>query len=139
MSTRLNGAQGTWVLMLLLIFSVLLALALGRFSLAPETLLRLLASRVIDLAPSWSEVEAQVLWSIRVPRVALAAIIGAGLALAGAALQSVFRNPLADSQILGVSSGAALGGVVGIIFISPGWPGAWSASGWRSTPSAGMS
>ena len=122
MSGEQKGKTGVLLLSALLLGSILLALSFGRFSLSLETLLRLLASRIIELTPSWSEVEAQVVWSIRVPRVALAAIIGAGLALAGAALQSVFRNPLADSQILGVSSGAALGGVVGIIFISPGWP-----------------
>lgn len=57
-----------------------------------------------------------VLWQLRLPRVALAALIGAGLALAGAALQTLFRNPLADPGLVGVSSGAALGAVLCLNF-----------------------
>lgn len=50
-----------------------------------------------------------VIWEIRVPRVLLAGLIGASLACAGAAMQAVFRNPMADPFIIGVSSGAAVG------------------------------
>src|SRR5690606_27510662 len=52
----------------------------------------------------------------RVPRTVLAIIVGAALALAGASIQAVTRNPLADPGILGVSSGAALAVVIGIAF-----------------------
>ncbi|HLA78726.1 MAG TPA: iron ABC transporter permease [Vicinamibacteria bacterium] len=55
-----------------------------------------------------------ILWSARLPRVLLAALVGGGLAVVGAALQSVFRNPLADSGLLGVGSGAALGAVLAV-------------------------
>jgi heme transport system permease protein len=57
----------------------------------------------------------EVLWQIRFPRLALALSIGAGLGLAGALLQGVFRNPLADPGIIGVSSGAAVGASVAIV------------------------
>jgi iron complex transport system permease protein len=56
-----------------------------------------------------------ILWQIRAPRVALGALVGAMLALAGAAYQGVFRNPLADPYLLGVSSGAGLGATVAIV------------------------
>ncbi len=55
-----------------------------------------------------------ILWSVRLPRVFLAALVGGGLAVVGAALQSVFRNPMADSGLLGVGSGAALGAVLAV-------------------------
>jgi iron complex transport system permease protein len=55
-----------------------------------------------------------VLWTVRLPRVLLAALVGGGLAVVGAALQSVFRNPMADSGLLGVGSGAALGAVLAV-------------------------
>lgn len=55
-----------------------------------------------------------ILLSVRVPRVLLAALVGGGLAVVGAALQSVFRNPLADPGLLGVGSGAALGAVLAV-------------------------
>ncbi len=56
-----------------------------------------------------------VFWEIRAPRVVLAALVGATLAMAGAALQGLFRNPLADPGLIGVSSGAALGAVAMIV------------------------
>jgi ABC-type Fe3+-siderophore transport system permease subunit len=55
-----------------------------------------------------------ILWTVRLPRVLLALLIGGGLAVVGATLQSVFRNPMADAGLLGVSPGAALGAVVAI-------------------------
>lgn len=56
-----------------------------------------------------------ILWQIRMPRVVLGVIVGATLAVAGAAYQGVFRNPLADPYLLGVSSGAGLGATLGIV------------------------
>jgi iron complex transport system permease protein len=55
-----------------------------------------------------------ILWSVRLPRVLLAALVGGGLGLVGAALQSLFRNPMADSGLLGVGPGAALGAVLAV-------------------------
>src|SRR5690606_15374001 len=58
----------------------------------------------------------QVLWQIRLPRTALAALVGASLAVAGAGYQGVFRNPLADPYLLGVSAGAGLGAALALGF-----------------------
>ena len=55
-----------------------------------------------------------ILWSVRLPRVLLAALVGGGLAVVGASLQAVFRNPMADSGLLGVGSGAAFGAVLAV-------------------------
>jgi iron complex transport system permease protein len=55
-----------------------------------------------------------VLWTVRLPRVLLAALVGGGLAVVGATLQSVFRNPMADAGLLGVGAGAALGAVLAV-------------------------
>ncbi|NYJ00629.1 iron complex transport system permease protein [Nocardioides thalensis] len=62
-----------------------------------------------------SEMQQAILWEIRLPRVVLAVLVGATLALAGTAYQGVFRNPLADPYLLGVSSGAGLGATLGIV------------------------
>lgn len=56
-----------------------------------------------------------ILWDIRLPRVAMGIIVGATLAIAGAAYQAVFRNPLADPYLLGVSSGAGLGVTLAVV------------------------
>lgn len=55
-----------------------------------------------------------ILWTVRLPRVLLAALVGGGLAVVGASLQAVFRNPMADAGLLGVGSGAAFGALVAV-------------------------
>jgi iron complex transport system permease protein len=60
-----------------------------------------------------------ILWALRLPRVALAACVGAALALSGAALQGLFRNPLADPYVLGVSAGGALGAALALVAGAP--------------------
>jgi iron complex transport system permease protein len=66
-----------------------------------------------------------VFWDIRLPRVLLAALVGASLALAGAGVQGLFRNPLADPALIGVSAGAALGAVICFFFGWQGLLGGW--------------
>jgi iron complex transport system permease protein len=61
--------------------------------------------------------EEAILWEIRVPRVVLAALVGAMLAMAGATYQGVFRNPLADPYLLGVAAGAGLGATIAIAYL----------------------
>ncbi|HAN30238.1 MAG TPA: Fe3+-siderophore ABC transporter permease [Myxococcales bacterium] len=68
-----------------------------------------------------------VLISIRLPRTALTIMVGAGLSVAGALMQGLFRNPLADPGLLGVSSGAALGATLAIVLLLPaGWNSPWA-------------
>lgn len=57
-----------------------------------------------------------IIWDIRLPRVLLAGLVGGGLAAAGVVMQALFRNPLADPQVLGISSGAAFGAAIAIAF-----------------------
>lgn len=97
---RLNGLLLTGLLLL-----AMLALALGETALAPEGYLR-------GLQPGTPE--AQILWDIRAPRIAAAAAVGAALGLAGAVMQGLLRNPLADPGVLGVSAGAGLGAALAI-------------------------
>ena len=80
-------------------------------------------STPVSLAEIWytlwsselTDTSSQIIWNIRLPRNIVAALVGACLAVSGAILQAVMKNPLADPQIVGVSSGAGLAGV--IIFI----------------------
>src|SRR5205823_6101450 len=60
--------------------------------------------------------QANILWSLRFPRVVLGALVGGMLAIAGSAYQGVFRNPLADPYLLGVAAGAGLGATLAIAF-----------------------
>lgn len=66
--------------------------------------------------PAW------VFWHLRLPRMALALLVGAGLGVAGALMQGLFRNPLADPGVVGVSSGAALAAGLTIVVLANVWP-----------------
>ena len=75
----------------------------------------LLAALVLGLSLGSAEhASAAIVWQIRLPRVLLAALVGAGLASAGSLLQALLHNPLADPYVLGISGGAALGGVAAL-------------------------
>ena len=67
---------------------------------------------MIGPAGSWGTASWTIVWNIRMPRVVLAAIVGAMLSLAGASYQGVFRNPLVDPYLLGVAAGAGLGATI---------------------------
>jgi iron complex transport system permease protein len=107
-----------WLASLLLLAAVV-SLGIGRFPVSLDKVAGLLGSRLVSLwttvAPYWSETDARVVELIRLPRILMAMITGGGLALAGASLQGVFRNPLVGPQIIGVSSGASFGGVLAIL------------------------
>lgn len=70
----------------------------------------------VDLDSGLSEVQATILWNLRLPRVVLGALVGAILAGAGASYQGVFRNPLADPYLLGIAAGAGLGATVAFAY-----------------------
>jgi iron complex transport system permease protein len=99
---------------------LLAAAALGAVSIGPADLWKLLSGSADVPA-----VVRAVFWEIRVPRVLLAALVGGSLALAGAGVQGLFRNPLADPALIGVSAGAALGAVVCFFFGWQGLLGGW--------------
>ncbi|CAO3438823.1 FecCD family ABC transporter permease [Azospirillum endophyticum] len=100
-----------------LLAMMLVALCAGRLSIPPVTALRIVAAQLLPggLDADWSSLQERIVLLVRLPRVLMAAACGAGLALCGAALQGVFRNPLVSPHILGVSSGASLGGAVAIL------------------------
>lgn len=86
----------------------------GAVSISPARVLAILTG--LQQAAGPASVEAMVLLEIRLPRVVLGILVGSALAVAGAALQGLFRNPLADPGLIGVSTGAALAAGVAIVF-----------------------
>ncbi len=115
------GARWGKTGLLLLVLGALLAgaavasLALGAVDVSPGVVARIVLHHIgIGGTASFTLQEEAVVWSIRMPRLLLGLVTGAGLGMAGAALQGVFRNPLADPQLIGVSGGAAFGSTVGI-------------------------
>lgn len=89
-----------------------LAVSIGSVSLEPSVVVNTVVSNLTQNLESVDPLDQKIVWELRVPRVLLAGIVGAGLSLAGAALQGLLRNPLADPYIIGISSGASLGAVL---------------------------
>lgn len=102
---------------LLFVAAMLLGTLIGPAGLTAGGVLLDLLDRLPLIAVDSGLTERQqvILWEIRIPRVVLGAIVGATLAIAGATYQGVFRNPLADPYLLGVSSGAGLGATLAIV------------------------
>jgi iron complex transport system permease protein len=103
--------SGLWALLLTSTLAVLalVSLSIGTQSASPAESLRALLD---PAAPAHA-----VLWNVRLPRIALGALIGAALAISGALMQTGVRNPLADPGLLGVSQGAGVGALLGILFL----------------------
>jgi iron complex transport system permease protein len=97
-----------------LVVLVAVAFAVGRFPVTPVQLLAVLWSKLTGAPHGLPASFDVVVFNVRGPRIASAILVGAALAAAGSAYQGLFRNPLVSPDILGVSTGAALGAVVGI-------------------------
>jgi len=124
--SRLYGIAG---LALLLGVVIVIASAVGSTQIPISSIWGVLLSRLpfIDITPAWLPTTETIIIDIRLPRVLLAGVVGAALAVAGATYQGLFRNPLADPYLIGVAQGAALGAVVG--FLLP-----WSVVGFALIP-----
>jgi iron complex transport system permease protein len=99
-----------------LIAGLALAFTVGRYPVGLGDLMDVLAAKLTGRAPGVPAAVENVILQVRGPRVIAAALVGAALAVAGTAFQGLFRNPLVSPDILGASSGAALGAVLGIFF-----------------------
>ncbi len=100
-------------LAVLLVLTMLLSLASGAFQISLHDLLGIIFD---GPRRDGSEIVAHnVFWQVRLPRVVLAVVVGASLAVAGVIMQGIFRNPLAEPATVGVSAGAAVGAVIAII------------------------
>ena len=100
----------------LLALGLLVAFTVGRYPVTVAELVEVLVSRLAGRATAVPPAVENVVLLVRGPRVVAAALVGAALAVAGTAFQGLFRNPLVSPDILGASSGAALGAVLGIYF-----------------------
>lgn len=113
MSLRTGWLGGLWAAgLVLLVFSAAVAITIGPAALSVGDVYRIFGDRLGAGPSGATRLQESIVWQLRLPRVVLAAICGAGLALCGAILQSLLRNPLADPFVLGVSSGASTGAVL---------------------------
>lgn len=103
-------------LLILLMAAMILAVGIGAVSISPAQSASILLHQVgLPIWTAFEEQQEAVLMSIRLPRVLLGALVGAGLSASGAALQGLYRNPLADPGLLGISGGASLAAAATIV------------------------
>ncbi len=98
-----------------LLVCALTALAIGSEYIATGQIFTALLAKITGAASGLTREQEVIVFSLRLPRIALAAAVGAALAMAGASFQALLRNPLADPYVLGVSGGAALGSILAIL------------------------
>jgi iron complex transport system permease protein len=99
-----------------LAFLLVAGVTVGTAKVAPTDTIGVILWRVfgLDMGRAWTDATETIVWDIRVPRVLTAMVVGAGLAVSGAALQGLIRNPLADPYILGTATGAAVGAAIAV-------------------------
>lgn len=100
-----------------LLLSLSFAISLGAVPVPLQTVWGVFLNKLVPdlIDPTWSQGREAIVWEIRFPRALLAMMVGAGLALVGASLQAVTRNPLADPHLLGISSGGAFGAILALL------------------------
>lgn len=109
------------ILLIFLIFSIGLFTTIGTAKVSVLDIFKIIASKIplinnyIDVS-NIADSAKSIIWNLRLPRVLLGGVIGASLSVAGAAFQGMFKNPMADPYVLGISSGAALGATLAIVF-----------------------
>ena len=109
-----SSAPGLLISFLVLIAGLLLAFTVGRYPVSLSDLFAVISAKLTGHTPEVPSAVETVIWQVRGPRIIAAILVGAALAVAGTAFQGLFRNPLVSPDILGASSGAALGAVLGI-------------------------
>lgn len=105
----------TWLLAAAVLGLAVVSLGLGQFPLAPRTVMTTLWSAIAGVPSGVPAAATNVVMDVRLPRVVAAMLVGASLAVAGAAYQTLFRNPLASPAILGVSAGAGFGAALAML------------------------
>ncbi len=106
------------LLALSLVFFIVLFSTIGSADVKITDTFRIIASKISFLNTDISDIsksQVSIIWNLRLPRVLLGVIVGASLSMAGAAFQGMFKNPMADPYVIGISSGAALGASIAII------------------------
>lgn len=116
---RVSASVVLPVLAVLLLAAMVLSAMLGAVHVPPRDVIAIVVDHIgarfgVHLDATYTQQQDAVVWSIRLPRILLGVMVGAALAVSGAALQGMFRNPLADPGLIGVSNGAALGAVLAL-------------------------
>jgi iron complex transport system permease protein len=103
--------------LVVLVISLSVAISVGAVAVPTSTVCGVLLNKLVPgaIEPVWSQGRGAIVWEIRFPSTLLVMMVGAGLAIVGASLKAVTRNPLADPHLLGISSGGAFGAIFALL------------------------
>lgn len=104
------------IMLMLLIAAFFFSMCIGRYSITPVDVVKIIVGWFTGSLEKFDAIRVNVVMQVRLPRILLSMIIGAGLACSGASYQCLFGNPLVSPDILGVSAGAGLGAALAILF-----------------------
>jgi iron complex transport system permease protein len=114
---RVSLSVGLPAVALALLVAIVLSVGVGPVEIAPRTTLGVVSHEILGIGEPGPQLESTVVMSLRLPRILFGALTGAALAVSGAVMQSLFRNPLADPGVIGVSGGASTGAVAAIVLL----------------------
>ncbi len=105
------------ILLSVLLLTCVIAIMVGPVKIHPLIIIKIWLSKILSgiIQQDWSKIEETIVINIRTPRVILSALVGIGLASVGVGMQGLFRNPMAEPYVLGMSSGAAVGASLAIV------------------------
>lgn len=121
-SRRIPEEITVGLIMILPVVFFIISLMLGRYPISANDVVKVLLSPIIPrLADGIPDIARQLVLQIRAPRILAALLIGASFGATGTAFQAIFKNPLVDSNILGVTSGAGFGAAIAILWMGSAW------------------
>jgi len=103
------------ILLIFLLISAIICLTIGQVSIPPEVVFKIVLNRMLNQGMTFEHNWDIIILDLRLPGILMAILVGVALSAAGATMQGLFRNPLADPFIIGVSSGGAFGAILGVI------------------------
>ncbi len=105
------------ILLLVIVLAALcvISISVGKYYISPFAVLKIMVSKIIPIERDWIDQMETIVWNVRFPRIVGAVIVGAGLSMSAAVLQTMFQNPLVSPFILGISSGAGFGACIAIL------------------------
>ena len=115
---KLSNKKLVVLSVILCFFTILISTTIGSSDISFFQTLKILSNKILGLDVNIDDLKKSsinIIWLVRLPRVILAFLVGGSLAICGVSYQGIFKNPMADPFILGVSSGAALGASIGIV------------------------
>lgn len=118
---NLNNKNKKWKLGAITLAPLILlavSLCIGRYFVNPRVIFALVLSKFTYVEQIWEPIEELIIFKVRLPRIIMASLIGAGLSVSGTAFQAIFANPLVSPHVLGVSAGAGFGAALGILMSS---------------------